>query len=126
MQEMMENDGAREDASTLSTLRSATEDGRSRATAEDGRPPKFGALRAATGERGKRANFKFLTVRDLVSAWTGGGYGNAEGAAHGHCGSPQVEAGAARGHWGRFGTAQLQIPDRRFQIGQRGTTDCRL
>ena len=42
------------------------------------------ALRAATGERGKRANFKFLTVRDLISGWTGGGYGNAEGAAHGH------------------------------------------
>ena len=34
-------------------------------------------LRAATWERGKRANFKFLTVRSLISAWTGGGYGNA-------------------------------------------------
>jgi hypothetical protein len=42
------------------------------------------ALRAATGERGKRANFKFLTVRDLISAWTGSGYGNAEGAARGY------------------------------------------
>jgi hypothetical protein len=42
------------------------------------------ALRAATGERGKRANFKFLTVRSLISSWTGGGYGNAAGAARGH------------------------------------------
>jgi hypothetical protein len=42
------------------------------------------ALRAATGEPGKRANFKFLTVRSLISAWTGGGYGNAAGAARGH------------------------------------------
>src|SRR5947209_16363147 len=40
---------------------------RSRATAEDGRPPKFGGRRAAAGERGKRANFKFLTVRSLMS-----------------------------------------------------------
>src|SRR5207245_819193 len=44
-------DEAREDASTLSTLRRATEDGRSRATAEDGHPPGLGALRAASGER---------------------------------------------------------------------------
>jgi hypothetical protein len=42
------------------------------------------ALRATTGERGKRADFKFLTVRDLISAWTGSGYGNAAGAARGH------------------------------------------
>jgi hypothetical protein len=42
------------------------------------------ALRATTGERGKRADFKFLTVRDLISAWAGGGYGNPEGAARGH------------------------------------------
>ncbi len=42
------------------------------------------ALSAAAGERGKRANFKFLTVRSLISAWTGGGYGNAVGAARGH------------------------------------------
>src|SRR5438445_2133895 len=27
-------------------------------------------------------------------------------------------AGAARGHWGRFGTAQLQIADCRLQIGE--------
>jgi len=34
------------------------------------------ALRATTGERGKRANFKFLTVRHLISHCTGIGYGN--------------------------------------------------
>src|SRR5713226_960564 len=44
------------------------------------------ALGAATGERGKRADFKFLTVRSLISAWTRGGYGNAEGAARSHRG----------------------------------------
>src|SRR6266705_399631 len=49
------------------------------------------ALRAATGERGKRANFKFLTVRSLISAWTGGGYGNAV----------LRTATSARGHYGR-------------------------
>ncbi len=42
---MEENDGVREDASTLSTLRSATEEGRSRATAEDAHPPGLGNLR---------------------------------------------------------------------------------
>ncbi len=56
----------------------------------------LGALRAATGERGKRANFKFLTVRDLISAWTGGGYGNAEGAARGHRGCGARPPGEAK------------------------------
>ena len=88
------------------------------------RRPKRRALRAATGERGKRAYFKFLTVRDLISAWTGGGYGNAEGAAHGHCGSPQVEAGAPRCH--RGAVQNRPIPHGRLQIGQHGTTDCGL
>jgi len=56
------------------------------------------ALRAATGERGKRANFKFLTVRDLISAWTGGGYGNAEGAARGHRGCGARPPGGGKMH----------------------------
>jgi len=68
------------------------------------------ALRAAAGERGKRANFKFLTVRSLISAWTGGGYGNA--------------AGAARGHRGEV--PNRPIADCRLQIWQRGTIDCGL
>jgi hypothetical protein len=66
-------------------------------------PQEKEARRAATGERRNWADFKFLTVRDLISAWTGGGYENAEG--------------AARGHPGRFGTGQLEIADCRLQIG---------
>src|SRR5207245_10889091 len=73
------------------------------------------APRAATGERGKRANFKFLTVRSLISAWTGSGYGNAV----------LRTATSARVHHGQ---PELMKPERSMEgAGNRGagilTTD---
>ena len=78
------------------------------------------ALRAAIGERGRRADCKPLAVGDLISRTTrtgckrrqkaGGGQPkliNSERTMEGAGNLPN--AGAARGQRGRFGTAQLQI-----------------
>jgi hypothetical protein len=66
---------AREDASTLSTLRRATEDGRSRATAEDGRPPTLGRcarpLRRAETHKPRKGNWKVFAYFSpgVISNW---------------------------------------------------------
>src|SRR6266446_24388 len=47
----------------------------------------WGKHGAASGERGKRPGFKFLTVRDLISHCTGSGYENAKVRIRALCGS---------------------------------------